>query len=79
MALNIGRLVGQARRFASQNPDKVTSGLDRLGDVVDRRTGGKHASQIAKAKDAASKALGGSTGRRPEDGTDGPVGRRPHR
>ncbi|MEJ5945933.1 antitoxin [Pseudokineococcus basanitobsidens] len=67
MALNIGRLVGKARRYASQNPDKVGSGLDRVGDAVNRRTGGKHASAVTKAKDAASKALG-THGRQGRDG-----------
>ncbi|GAA2017096.1 antitoxin [Pseudokineococcus marinus] len=60
MALNIGRLVGKARSYASQNPDKVSSGLDRAGDAVNRRTGGKHSSTVTKAKDALGKALGTS-------------------
>ncbi|MEJ5913047.1 antitoxin [Pseudokineococcus sp. 1T1Z-3] len=71
MALNIGRLVGQAREYASRNPDKVTGGLDRVGDAVDRRTGGRHGSAITKAKDAASKALGVSVRR-----SDGQAGER---
>lgn len=58
MALNIGRLVGKARSYASQNPEKVRSGLDRAGDAVDRRTGGKHSSTVAKAKGAIGRALG---------------------
>lgn len=58
MALRIGRIVGQARRYASQNPDKVEQGLDRVGDAVNRRTGGKHAGAVTKARDAVGKALG---------------------
>ena len=60
MALRIGRIVGQARRYASQNPDKVEQGLDRVGDAVNRRTGGKHAGAVTKAQAAVGKALGTS-------------------
>lgn len=60
----IGRLagiVGAARTYASKNPDKVNRGLDRVGDQINKRTGGKHAGAISKASNAARKALG--TGR----------------
>lgn len=63
MALRIGLIVNQARRYASQNPEKVTSGLDRVGDAVNSRTGGKHEASVTKAKDAVGKALGTSSGR----------------
>lgn len=63
MALRMARIVGQARRYASKNPDKVTSGLDRVGDAVNSRTGGKHEASVTKAKDAVGKALG-TSGRR---------------
>jgi len=58
MALRITSIVGQARRYASKNPEKVTSGLDRVGDMVNQRTGGKHEASVTKAKDAVGKALG---------------------
>jgi len=64
MALRIGTIVGQARRYAAKNPEKVESGLDRVGDAVNRRTGGKHEATVTKAKGAVSKALGTSSGGR---------------
>jgi len=62
MALPIGRIVGQARRYAAKNPERVTSGLDRVGDAVNSRTGGKHEATVTKAKDAVGKALGTNQG-----------------
>lgn len=69
MASRIGFLVGQARRYAAQNPDKVESGLDRVGDAVNRRTGGKHASSVTRARDVMGKALGTSRRGGPGTGT----------
>ena len=49
----------KAKQFADDNPDKVNQGIDKAGDVVDERTGGKHSEQVDKAQDAARKHLGG--------------------
>lgn len=71
MALRIGRIIGQARRYASQHPEQVESGLDRVGDAVNRRTGGKHARTVTRARDAVGKALGTSRRGGPGAGTTG--------
>ncbi len=49
----------KAKQFAEDNPDKVNQGIDKAGDLVDERTGGKHSEQVDKAQDAARKHLGG--------------------
>ncbi|WP_084082602.1 antitoxin [Corynebacterium freneyi] len=50
----------KAKQFAEDNPDKVNQGIDKAGDLVDERTGGKHSEQVDKAQDAARKHLGGN-------------------
>lgn len=51
-------LVDKAKDLARQNPDKVRAGMGKVQDVVNQRTGGKYADQIAKGAAAAQNALG---------------------
>jgi hypothetical protein len=39
------------------NKDKVKGGIDKGGDVVDEKTGGKYVSQVDKAQDTAKDAV----------------------
>jgi len=55
-------LVGKGKDYAAQNPDKVGSAIDKAGDQVDQRTGGKYAQHVDKAQDAAKKHLGATGG-----------------
>jgi len=48
---NVGKLARKARDMAGQHPDQVRKALDQAEDQVNRRTGGKHASQIDAAGD----------------------------
>jgi hypothetical protein len=43
----------KADDLAEQHGDKVKKGLDKVGDVVDKRTKGKHGAKIDKAVDKA--------------------------
>lgn len=56
--VDIKGLVAKAKDFARSNPDKVRTGVDKVEEVVNRRTGGKYADQIAKGAAAAESALG---------------------
>lgn len=47
-----------AEKFAKDNPDKVTEAIQRVGDEVDKRTGGKFTGQIDQAEEAVTKQLG---------------------
>ena len=40
-----------------KHADKVDTGVDKGGDVVDDRTGGKYAGHVDKGQDAAKDAL----------------------
>ncbi len=43
----------KAKQFADDNPDKVNQGIDKGGDAIDQRTGGKHAEHVDKVQDGA--------------------------
>ncbi|MFD6857108.1 antitoxin [Rhodococcus sp. NPDC060086] len=53
-------LLGKGKDYASQNPDKVQGYIDKAGDTVDGKTGGKYSQHVDKAQDAAKKHLGTS-------------------
>ncbi|WP_295629585.1 antitoxin [uncultured Corynebacterium sp.] len=52
----------KAKQFADDNPDKVSQGIDKAGDTVDERTGGKHSEHVDKAQDAARKKFADGEG-----------------
>ena len=58
--VDIGGLGDKAKQFAEDNPDKVDQGIDKAGDAVGDRTGGKHAEQVDKGQDAARNKFGGN-------------------
>ncbi|MDO5732099.1 antitoxin [Corynebacterium sphenisci] len=58
----------KARQFASKNPDKVKQGLEKAGDAINERTGGKYADAIDKATDVAADTLGGGAPAAEEEG-----------
>lgn len=47
----------KAKDLLSQNADKVGGVIDKAGDIVDSKTGGKYADAIDKVQVAAKKAL----------------------
>ncbi|MGQ4600304.1 Rv0909 family putative TA system antitoxin [Nocardia sp. R6R-6] len=50
-------LAGKALELAQNNADKVDAVIDKVGDLVDEKTGDKFAGQVDAAQDAAKKAL----------------------
>ncbi|CAM2998276.1 antitoxin [Skermania piniformis] len=53
----LGDLVGKARNLAEQHKDQVDQAIDKAGNLVDQKTGGKYSGQIDKAQDAAKRAV----------------------
>lgn len=51
-------LLGKGKDYAAQNPDKVGGYIDKAGDTIDEKTGGKYSQHVDKAQDAAKKHLG---------------------
>ncbi|WP_162872752.1 antitoxin [Austwickia chelonae] len=56
--MDFSSLVNKAKSFAQDNPEKVRAGLDKVEDVVNERTGGKYAEQVAKGAGVVENALG---------------------
>lgn len=48
----------RVKDLADQHDDKVDAALEKVGDVVDEKTGGKHTEHIDKAVDAAQQHTG---------------------
>jgi hypothetical protein len=48
----------KAKDFADKHDKQVDEGLERAGDQVDQRTGGKHDEHIDKAVDQAQSRTG---------------------
>ncbi|WP_336087105.1 antitoxin [Nocardia sp. SSK8] len=55
--MDFKNLAGKAMDLAVKNADKVDGVIDKAGDVVDAKTGGKFAGQVDSAQEAAKKAL----------------------
>ena len=54
----------KAKDLLGQHADKVEDGIDKLGDLVDEKTGGQHADTISSAREKAKEEL-----RKLDDGT----------
>jgi hypothetical protein len=48
----------RAKNFADQHDEQVDKGIQRAGDEVDERTGGKYDQQIDKGVDTAQQRTG---------------------
>lgn len=57
--MGLGDIVNKAKDLASDHPEQVDQGIDKLGDAVDQRTGGTHASQVDQAQEAVRERLDG--------------------
>lgn len=51
-------LIDKAKQFLDDNPDKVRQGIEKVGDVIDDKTGGKYADKIDRVQEEAAKRLG---------------------
>jgi len=51
--MGIGDFVEKAKGLAGKNKDKVKDGIEKGGDLVDEKTGGKYADHVDKGQDAA--------------------------
>ncbi len=50
-------LMDKVRSMLGQHGDKVEGGIDKGGDFIDDKTGGKYAEHVDKGQDAAKDAL----------------------
>ena len=59
MDMGFGDLVGKAKDLAQQNAGAVEGAVEKVGDLVDEKTGGKFESVVDKVQDAAKKVTQG--------------------
>jgi hypothetical protein len=48
----------KAKEFADKHDEQVDQALEKVGEQIDQRTGGKHAAHIDRAVDEAQKRTG---------------------
>jgi antitoxin protein of toxin-antitoxin system len=48
----------KAKDLANKHDEQVDQGLEKVGDQIDQRTGGKHSDQIDKGVDQAQARTG---------------------
>jgi hypothetical protein len=48
----------KAKKLIGAHDDKVDQGIEKAGDVVDDKTGGKYAAQVDKVQDIAEEKTG---------------------
>jgi hypothetical protein len=48
----------KAKEFADKHDKQVDQGLEKLGDLIDDKTGNKHSDKIDRAVDEAQKRTG---------------------
>jgi hypothetical protein len=53
--VDLGKLAKKAKDLADKHGDKISSAVDKTTDLVDRKTGGKHADKLQKLDGLARK------------------------
>lgn len=51
--MGIGNLIAKAKDMVAKNKDTASEGVEKAGDMIDEKTGGKHTDRIDQAEDAA--------------------------
>ncbi|MGI8721226.1 MAG: antitoxin [Geodermatophilaceae bacterium] len=60
-------LKGKVSDLVDQHSDTIQTGMDKAGDFVDSKSGGKHTEHIATGKDKLRDALDGLDGKNADD------------
>ncbi|WP_427920258.1 antitoxin [Streptomyces sp. cg40] len=72
---DLGKLKDKAEEIAEEHGDTISDGLEKAGELVDEKTGGKHSEQIDTAVDKAQGLLDRlAESARDADGKDRPAG-----
>jgi len=58
MGLFSKKNIDKAKALAEKNKEKIASSVNKATDVIDQKTGGKHADKLKKLDDAAQKFAG---------------------
>lgn len=52
-------MLDKAKELAEQNPEKVDEVIEKVGDFIDEKTGGKFSEQVDKVQEVAKDKLHG--------------------
>jgi hypothetical protein len=63
----------KAKDALSQHSEHVETGIEKIGDLIDERTGGKFAEQVDKGQDLASERVRGHAAGRPDPQPEPPA------
>lgn len=55
---DFGGFADKAKEFADQHSDQVDTGVEKAGDAVDQKTGGRFGNQIDQGEQGAEDYLG---------------------
>lgn len=59
--MGLGDMADKAKDLAREHKDKVDEGIERGGDFIDEKTGGKYEEHVDKGQDAARDYLDDDT------------------
>lgn len=65
-------LKGKVSDLVDSNSEKIADGMDKAGEFIDSRTGGKHTDKIETGKDKLRDALDGLDGKNDDFPNDPP-------
>lgn len=54
---NLKGIVDKGKELAAENSDKIEDVVDKAGDFIDNKTGGKYADKVDKVQEAAKNAI----------------------
>ncbi len=60
-------IVDKVKEMLGQNTDKAKDAVDKAGDMLDQKTGGKYADKVDMAQDKAKQFIEGQGQQRPTD------------
>lgn len=72
----LDELKDKAKNAVTENRDRIEDGLEKAGEMINQRTGGKHADKIDKGLAKAQEGLDKAEGRQ-NDEVPGPAGTEP--
>lgn len=55
---DFGKLVNKAKQMASEHPDQVVKGVEKLEELADKQTGGQYGNQVESAGHMVENFLG---------------------
>lgn len=73
---DFGELLNKAKQMASEHPDQIAKGVEKLEEFVDKQTGGEYDSQVESAGHMVENYLGAQEpGRQNQGGQQNQGGR----